>query len=122
MSQSTDYTGGGFAADYTKVNFVQMERVQGELLQVVTAMDTVTDNLITQLRATLGEASWSGEATKGEEGWSGGASEFFEQHRAKWDQAEQEMGRQLQEAAKALGVATENYRAAEQRNKAIWSG
>ncbi|MEV4250967.1 WXG100 family type VII secretion target [Streptosporangium canum] len=111
MSQSTDYTGGGFAADYTKVNFVQMERVQGELLQVVTAMDTVTDNLITQLRATLGEASWSG-----------GASEFFEQHRAKWDQAEQEMGRQLNEAAKALGVATENYRAAEQRNKAIWSG
>ncbi|MBB4918677.1 WXG100 family type VII secretion target [Streptosporangium saharense] len=95
--------------DYTKVNFGEMERVQENLLKVVTAMDTATDELMTKLAAELGPA------------WQGGASALFEEHRKIWDAAEQEMGRQLNEAAQALGTANANYRAAEARNKAIWS-
>ncbi|MEU6738096.1 WXG100 family type VII secretion target [Streptosporangium sandarakinum] len=98
------------AGDYTKVDFGHMERVQEQLLKVVTDMDKATDDLVTKLRQTLGEQAWAG-----------GAANFFEEHRAKWDRAEQEMGRQLHEAAVALGVANDNYRAAEARNKAIWS-
>ncbi|MER7129968.1 WXG100 family type VII secretion target [Streptosporangium saharense] len=96
-------------SDYTKVNFVEMEKAELGLLQVVTAMDKATDDLITKLQQVLGEH------------WAGDAAHFFEEHRKIWDAAEQEMGRQLNEAAKALGTANENYKAAEARNKAIWS-
>ncbi|GAA3425122.1 WXG100 family type VII secretion target [Streptosporangium sandarakinum] len=110
MSQSTDYTQGGFQGDYTKVNFVEMERVEQELLKVVTDMDKATDDLLTKVHNILGDNAWEG-----------GARGFFEEHRQKWDAEEREMGNQLNEAAKALGIATENYRAAEARNRAIWS-
>ncbi|MFD0886830.1 WXG100 family type VII secretion target [Streptosporangium algeriense] len=96
-------------SDYTKVNFVEMEKAELGLLQVVTAMDKATDDLITKLQQVLGE------------NWAGDAANFFEEHRKIWDAAEQEMGRQLGEAAKALGIANENYKKAEARNKAIWS-
>ncbi|MEV7009921.1 hypothetical protein [Streptosporangium sp. NPDC051022] len=96
-------------SDYTKVNFVEMENAELGLLQVVTAMDKATDDLIVKLQQVLGEH------------WAGDAANFFEEHRKIWDAAEQEMGRQLGEAAKALGVANANYKAAEARNKAIWS-
>ncbi|MET8049370.1 MULTISPECIES: WXG100 family type VII secretion target [unclassified Streptosporangium] len=96
-------------SDYTKVNFVQMEQAQEGLLRVVTAMDTATDQLITKLQEVLGDS------------WAGDAATYFEDHRKIWDAAEQEMGRQLNIAAVALGTANENYRAAEARNKAIWS-
>ncbi|GLW05010.1 hypothetical protein Misp01_01400 [Microtetraspora sp. NBRC 13810] len=97
-------------SEHVKVNFGAMEETQIGLLNVVTAMDKATDDLITQLKVVLGD-----------EAWQGGAAEFFEQHRVKWNAAEAEMGRQLGEAARALGVANENYRAAEARNKAIWA-
>ncbi|MFI6450091.1 WXG100 family type VII secretion target [Streptosporangium amethystogenes] len=95
--------------DYTKVNFVQMELAQENLLKVVTAMDKATDDLITKLAVLLGNK------------WEGGAANYFEDHRKIWDAAEREMGTQLNSAVAALGTANENYRAAEARNKAIWS-
>lgn len=96
--------------DYMKVNFVQMELTQENLLKVVSAMDKATDDLITKLAAVLGN------------NWEGGAANYFEDHRKIWDAAEQEMGNQLNSAVEALGTANANYRAAEQRNRAIWGG
>ncbi|GAT67594.1 WXG100 family type VII secretion target [Planomonospora sp. ID91781] len=96
-------------SDYTKVNFVQMEQAQLGLLKVVSNMDKATDELIRKLQEVLGD------------NWAGDAANFFEEHRKIWDAAEQEMGRQLNEAAVALGTANENYKAAEARNRAIWS-
>jgi uncharacterized protein YukE len=96
-------------SDYTKVNFVQMEQTQLGLLKVVSDMDKATDELIRKLQEVLGD------------NWAGDAANFFEEHRKIWDAAEQEMGRQLNEAAVALGTANENYKAAEARNRAIWS-
>ncbi|MFJ2030182.1 WXG100 family type VII secretion target [Streptosporangium sp. NPDC087985] len=97
-------------SDYTRVNFTQMENTREALLGVVSEMDRATDELITKIKATLGDS------------WTGATATYFEEHRKIWDAAEAEMGRQLNEAAIALGVANDNYKAAEARNKAIWAG
>lgn len=94
---------------YTKVNFVEMQRVQGELLKVITALDTETDNLIKDLKGILGNKAWEG-----------GAMSDFEGYKAKWDQSEIRMGEELTKAAKALGTATDNYMAAEAANRKAW--
>ncbi|MEV8633399.1 WXG100 family type VII secretion target [Streptosporangium sp. NPDC051023] len=92
------------------VNFEQMARAQDDLLLLVTAMDEATDSLVAKIRSLLSDDSWNG-----------GAAEYFETHRSRWDASEREMGRQLHEAAKALGVANESYRLAEMNNQKIWS-
>ncbi|WP_157252320.1 WXG100 family type VII secretion target [Nonomuraea typhae] len=93
---------------YTKVNFAQMERVTTQFLRIITALDKETDDLMKNLEAKLGAS------------WEGPVKEYFEGHRRLWDQKEKEMAAKLGEARKALGIASENYQAAEARNRAMW--
>lgn len=94
---------------YVGVNYAKMGLAQEGLLKVVTQMDEATDGLIADLKTILGD-SWTGD-TKIE----------FEAYHLKWDGLEREMGNLLREAANAIGTATQNYQAAEMRNRAIWS-
>jgi uncharacterized protein YukE len=85
-----------------------MERTMEALLGVVKQLDTKTDELYREVRATLGDE------------WEGEVRTIFEEGKAKWDKAEVEMVNQLNQAAQAIGVANSNYQAAEARNRAIW--
>ncbi|MEV0233321.1 WXG100 family type VII secretion target [Nonomuraea sp. NPDC050786] len=94
--------------DFTKVNFGHMELAQGDFVKILGSFEKATDDLLARLKTDLGSH------------WEGGAEEFFRQHEAKWNQAAATMRSQLDELQKAVQIANENYRAAENRNKSMW--
>jgi WXG100 family type VII secretion target len=95
--------------DHTFVKFGSMDHAYEELKKVVTELDKVTDDLYADIKKELGP-SWEGEAET-----------FFNTKKDQWNAHEQEMGRQLFQAAGAVDVANGNYQAAERRNIAIWT-
>lgn len=101
----------------TQVNFGMMEEANIALLGVVTKLDQITDDLYKQIMLDFGQDSNDPAVNN----WDGAAKEYFDQRRRAWDQAEREMGDQLHAAARALGVANDNYKAAEDANRRIWS-
>ncbi|MEU0565513.1 hypothetical protein ABZ297_08995 [Nonomuraea sp. NPDC005983] len=90
-----------------------MQAAQEGLLKVVTELDRTTDELYRKLQTDLGAAWVDGGDGKG-------ARSFFDERRAYWDAKEQEMGNQLHEAAKVIGMANENYQRAENYNRRLW--
>ncbi|MFI6290912.1 WXG100 family type VII secretion target [Nonomuraea sp. NPDC050790] len=86
-----------------------MEQAYEELKKIVTELDKATDDLYADIKKELG-ASWEGEA-----------EQFFTTKKNEWNAHEQEMGRQLFQAAGAVNIAKGNYEAAERRNIAIWT-
>ncbi|MEV4110560.1 WXG100 family type VII secretion target [Nonomuraea sp. NPDC049695] len=94
--------------DFTKVNFGHMELAQGDFVKILGSFEKATDDLVARLKTDLGSH------------WEGGAEEFFRQHEVKWNQAAAQMRSQLDELQKAVQIANENYRAAENRNKSMW--
>ncbi|MEQ4715237.1 hypothetical protein [Nonomuraea sp. B19D2] len=101
----------------TQVNFGMMEEANIALLGVVTKLDQITDALYKQIMTDFGQES-SDPAVNN---WDGHARTYFDERRRAWDLAEKEMGDQLHAAAKALGMANDNYKAAEDANRRIWS-
>lgn len=99
-------------SDQTVVNFLKMEEAQGHLLNVVTQLDKITDDLYKNVQNILSE-HWFDD--------SSGARTMFDEERATWDVAEQQMGNDLHTAAQALGIANSNYQAAENFNRKLWS-
>lgn len=93
----------------TRVNFVEMEKVLIALSNTITDLSNETDQLGIDLRKILGE-----------DAWTGGASNDFEKDREEWNKAEVRMGDALNRAAKALHVATDNYKMAEEANRRAW--
>ncbi|MFG1703421.1 WXG100 family type VII secretion target [Nonomuraea sp. M3C6] len=96
--------------DFTKVNFGQMELAQGDIISILGSFERATDDLLVKLKQDLA-GHWEGP---------GGAEEFFRQHEVKWQQAAAQMRSHLNELQSAVQIANENYRAAENRNRAIW--
>ncbi|WP_433244233.1 WXG100 family type VII secretion target [Streptosporangium sp. CA-135522] len=95
--------------DYTKVDFDHMERTMEALVGIVKQMDSRTDQLYRDVVGALGNE------------WYGDVKDLFDEGKRKWDQAELEMIEQLGQAAQMIGVANANYKAAEDRNRAIWA-
>ncbi|MEU5864820.1 MULTISPECIES: WXG100 family type VII secretion target [unclassified Nonomuraea] len=96
--------------DFTKVNFGHMELAQGDFIKILGSFEKATDDLMTRLKNDLA-GHWEGPD---------GAETFFRQHETKWQAAAAQMRGQLDELQKAVQIANENYRAAENRNKSIW--
>ncbi|WP_336207649.1 WXG100 family type VII secretion target [Nonomuraea sp. LPB2021202275-12-8] len=94
--------------DFTRVNFGQMDLAQQDFVKIIAAFETKIDWLMTQLKTDLGTA------------WSGVAKATFEDHERRWNAEAAKMRSQLDELQKAVLIANENYRAAENRNKAMW--
>ncbi|MFI9550148.1 WXG100 family type VII secretion target [Nonomuraea endophytica] len=94
--------------DHTFVRFGSMQQAYEELQKIVTELDTVTDDLYADIKKELG-ASWEGDA-----------EQFFTAKKNEWNVLEQEMGRQLYEAAGSVDTAKVNYMEAEKRNISIW--
>jgi uncharacterized protein YukE len=95
--------------DYTYAHFPNMEAAYESLQSIVTELDRATDDLYNDIKRTLGVH------------WEGAAKDYFEGKKTEWNALEQEMGRQLFDAAKAVSIAKGNYETAEKRNIAIWS-
>lgn len=102
----------GRVHDFTKVNFVQMQAAQEGMINVVTELDRITDQLYRDIQRELGEHWVDGDGQ--------GAKSYFDQRRAYWDAQEKEMGNQLRQAAQAVGLANENYQRAEAYNRRLW--
>ncbi|MFI6596330.1 WXG100 family type VII secretion target [Nonomuraea sp. NPDC050536] len=98
--------------DQTVVNFLHMEDAQGHLMNVVTQLDKITDDLYKNVQNILSEHWFDSNS---------GARTMFDEERSKWDVAEQQMGNDLHQAAQALGIANSNYQAAEDFNRKLWS-
>jgi WXG100 family type VII secretion target len=94
--------------DFTKVNFGQMELAQSDFITILGSFEKATDELLVKLKNELGAH------------WHGAAEGFFRQHEVKWNEAAARMRTNLDELQKAVQIANENYRAAENRNKSIW--
>ena len=96
--------------DFTKVNFGHMELAQGDFVKILGSFEKATDDLMTRLKTDLA-GHWEGP---------NGAESFFRQHEQKWQAAAAQMRAHLDELQKAVQIANENYRAAENRNTSIW--
>ncbi|GGT15335.1 WXG100 family type VII secretion target [Nonomuraea spiralis] len=96
--------------DFTKVNFGHMELAQSDFIKILGSFEKATEDLMVRLQTDL-VGHWEG---------SDGAETFFRKHEAKWRDAAAQMRTQLDELQKAVQIANENYRAAENRNKSIW--
>ncbi|WP_067172439.1 WXG100 family type VII secretion target [Microtetraspora niveoalba] len=96
--------------DFTKVNFGHMELAQGDIVNILKSFEQATADLLTKLQQDLA-GHWDGDD---------GAEAFFREHQRKWDASAVKMRSQLDEIQRAIQIATENYRAAEHRNKSMW--
>ncbi|MEV4392064.1 WXG100 family type VII secretion target [Nonomuraea sp. NPDC049607] len=96
--------------DFTKVNFGHMELAQEDFIKILGSFEKATQDLMTRLQTDL-KGHWEGPD---------GAETWFREREKKWQGAATQMRGQLDELQKAVQIANENYRAAENRNKSIW--
>jgi early secretory antigenic target protein ESAT-6 len=53
--------------------------------------------------------------------WTGQAAELYQSKKAQWDQSAADLFMILNQIGNAVGVANQNYQAAENANKATWT-
>jgi uncharacterized protein YukE len=87
-----------------------MELAQEDYVKILGSFEKATDDLLARLKTDLA-GHWEGPD---------GAESFFREHEKKWQAAAVQMRSQLDELQKAVQIANENYRAAENRNRSIW--
>lgn len=93
--------------DYTKANFGQLEQSRADFASVYGSLQGTISTLDGQLRGNLAE-------------WDGSAQQAYYSAKATWDNAMADMATVLNQLGVVIGVANENYTAAEAANTRLW--
>ncbi|GAA3471592.1 WXG100 family type VII secretion target [Nonomuraea roseola] len=104
--------------DRVRVNFSSMENATGDLSRILSQFDTITDELMKDLRIILGDSDGADGPEK--DAWGGGAKTFFEEKKRKWDAEAAIMRQELAAAGIHVNTANDNYQAAERANVKMW--
>jgi len=91
-----------------KADFGQMEAGATQISGAARNINQQLEDLKRFLQPLV--ASWTGEAATG-----------YQAKQAQWDRAAQDLNQILQQIGRAVGTSTENYQAAENANRNIWS-
>jgi early secretory antigenic target protein ESAT-6 len=93
--------------DYTAVSFGTMQSAEADFASTYQALHGTLTTLESQLQSSL--AQWTGEAQTA-----------YYAAKKKWDAAAADMATVVSQLGQVVGVANENYGAAERTNSAMW--
>ncbi len=94
-------------SEYTRVQFGTMEQGRADFAATYSAVQNTVSTLDSQLRSNLAE-------------WDGSAQQAYYAAKTVWDNAMADMAGVLNQLGAVIGVANENYTAAESANTRMW--
>jgi ESAT-6 family protein len=95
-------------SDYTKAVFGQLEQSQADFTSTYSNLQDTINTLDSQLRTHLAQ-------------WDGSAQAAYYSAKAVWDNAMADMANVLNQLGVVIGVANQNYTAAESANTQLWA-
>ncbi len=95
-------------SEYTKAVFGQLEQSQADFAGTYGQLQDTISQLDSQLRSGLAE-------------WNGSAQQAYYAAKAVWDNAMADMANVLNQIGAVIGVANQNYTAAETSNTHLWA-